>query len=97
MGIPLTYHGELQAPKKGAQLYVELWVTDEFGNRARFKLKRRCPLWVLFEAYCSRRKLTGDMKFLFAGREVSPLDTPEVLNMRDVDSLVALPQHCLVV
>jgi hypothetical protein len=53
------------------------------------------------------------MKFLFAGREVSPLDTPELvgfvsrccmysadewkLNMNDVDSLVALPQHCLVI
>eukprot|EP00871_Galdieria_phlegrea_P001616 jgi/Galph1/2455/GphlegSOOS_G1097.1 len=104
MGIPITCNQQTQTAKKVENLYVELWVTDEYGNRARFKLKRRCPLWVLFEAYCSRRKLNDNVKFMFAGREVLPTDTPEVvgekvksklimLAMKDIATLLAVASH----
>eukprot|EP00898_Chlorokybus_atmophyticus_P008199 jgi/Chlat1/8380/Chrsp80S07820 len=73
-------------PKK--EVYVQLCVRDSRGCEVYFKMKRRMPLGYLQDAYCQRERLDGTaVEFFYKGRRVSDQDTPDLLEMKEVDCI----------
>jgi len=71
-----------------AALYVEVKVREPSGAEFCFRLKRTCPLGLLFEVYCSRTKVAPQLvDFTLNGRKVYPDQSPEQLEMDDFDVL----------
>lgn len=75
--------------KKQPSKYVQLRVWDQAaGMEIFFKLKRRMPLGLIREAYCAREQLPPSaVQLLYRGHRVSARETPDELQMADIDSL----------
>lgn len=88
MGRPLYQPPPEPATERKAPVYVQLKVRDQVGTEIFFKLKRRMPLGLIREAYCAREQLsTSAVELVYRGRRVSARETPEQLQMDDLDCL----------
>mmetsp|Transcript_12522 Transcript_12522/g.27312 ORF Transcript_12522/g.27312 Transcript_12522/m.27312 type:complete len:155 (+) Transcript_12522:180-644(+) len=84
---------EYNSPRSDS-LYVQVHVQDPDGTEFWFKLKRRCPLGLLFEVYCSRMQLLAqDVDFILHGNKIYADQTPEQLEMDEYDSIAVQHNH----
>eukprot|EP00275_Glaucocystis_incrassata_P000362 EC118922.1.p1 GENE.EC118922.1~~EC118922.1.p1 ORF type:complete len:102 (+),score=15.76 EC118922.1:97-402(+) len=88
MGIPVRRGTTAEkAGRTGERSsHVQLRVSNQHGSEVFFKMKRKAPLGLLFDAYCVREKIARvALDFIFRERTLTENDTPEALNMDDVD------------
>lgn len=68
-----------------------LQVRDAEGNEVQFKIKRTTYLKKLMDAYCARMGTSsGSYRFLFDGHRINDDDTPESLDMQELDCVDAM-------
>ncbi|KAK1862556.1 hypothetical protein I4F81_005124 [Pyropia yezoensis] len=66
-------------------------VRDSEGNEVQFRIKKKTQLKKLMDAYCARMGTSvGTYRFLFDGNRVNDTDTPESLEMEDMDVIDAV-------
>lgn len=70
---------------------IQLKVRDADGNEVFFRIKKHTQLKKLMDAYCNKKGAApGSFRFLFDGERLNEDDTPEKLNMEDMDSIDAM-------
>lgn len=70
---------------------VCLQVRDAEGNEVQFKIKKSTHLKKLMDAYCTRMGVQkGSYRFLFDGHRINEDDTPESLDMQELDCVDAM-------
>lgn len=68
-----------------------LQVRDAEGNEVQFKIKKTTQLKKLMDAYCSRMGTQkGSYRFLFDGHRINDEDTPDSLDMQELDCIDAM-------
>mmetsp|Transcript_20334 Transcript_20334/g.49844 ORF Transcript_20334/g.49844 Transcript_20334/m.49844 type:complete len:94 (+) Transcript_20334:102-383(+) len=76
-------------PDTGDQLNIK--VRDPEGNEVQFKIKRTTKFNKLIEAYCQKMGAESNAyRFLFDGNRIQGEQTPEDLDMEDLDVVDAL-------
>jgi len=66
-------------------------VRDAEGNEVQFKIKKTTQLKKLMDAYCTRMGTqTGAYRFLFDGHRINAEDTPDSLDMQELDCVDAM-------
>ena len=66
-------------------------VRDAEGNEVQFKIKKTTHLKKLMDAYCARMgAATGSYRFLFDGHRINDDDTPQSLDMQELDCVDAM-------
>lgn len=66
-------------------------IRDGNGSLLQFRIRPTSKLYKLMDAYCAHMTSPkGSYRFLFDGRRVTRNDTPEALEMRDLDVIDAL-------
>lgn len=92
-GTPDTKPGADEAPADGtgSSEQVNIKVRDSEGNEVQFRIKKKTQLKKLMDAYCGRMGTSvGTYRFLFDGNRVNDQDTPESLEMEDMDVIDAV-------
>lgn len=75
----------------GSSEQVNIKVRDSEGNEVQFRIKKKTQLKKLMDAYCARMGTSvGTYRFLFDGNRVNDTDTPESLEMEDMDVIDAV-------
>ncbi|OSX75169.1 hypothetical protein BU14_0251s0009 [Porphyra umbilicalis] len=70
---------------------VNIKVRDSEGNEVQFRIKKKTQLKKLMDAYCGRMGTSvGTYRFLFDGNRINDTDTPESLEMEDMDVIDAV-------
>lgn len=81
---------EGQAKVEGDDKQLNVKVKDSDGNEVQFKIKRNTPLSKLMNAYAARLGVGVDTyKFMFDGHRLQKDDTPDSLDMEDMDCIDA--------
>ncbi|PXF48224.1 Small ubiquitin-related modifier 2 [Gracilariopsis chorda] len=76
-------------PEPGDQINIK--VRDAEGNEVQFKIKKTTQLKKLMDAYCLRMGTAkGAYRFLFDGHRINEEDTPESLDMQELDCVDAM-------
>lgn len=71
--------------------YLPSQVRDAEGNEVQFKIKKTTQLKKLMDAYCTRMGTPkGGYRFLFDGHRINEDDTPESLDMQELDCVDAM-------
>ncbi|KAA8492332.1 Small ubiquitin-related modifier 1 [Porphyridium purpureum] len=82
---------EGQAKAEGEDKQLNIKVKDSDGNEVQFKIKRTTPMSKLMSAYASRLGVDENTyRFNFDGNRISPSDTPDSLDMEDMDCIDAM-------
>jgi len=69
---------------------ITLQVRDDSGEITQFKVRRSVKMSEIFKVYASRKGVdVSSFRYLFEGKTIQETDTPDLLNLRDDDLIVA--------
>ncbi|XP_071847904.1 small ubiquitin-related modifier 3-like [Apostichopus japonicus] len=74
--------------------HITLRVVGSEGSTVQFKIKRSTPLRKLKKAYCDKQGGAIDtLRFRYDGSNILDEDTPQVLDMEDMDQIEVFQQQ----
>ena len=73
---------------------INICTRDAYGIETYFKCKPTTPLQRLFNAFISRHAVNAHaVEFVFGTRHLDGLETPQMLDMEDGDTIAVLYHH----
>ena len=70
---------------------IQIIVKDQLGEEVLFRVKHQTNMGKIFDAYANRRGVTRSvLRFMLDGKRILDDDTPESLDLQDLDQVDCL-------
>ena len=88
--------GAFLVRKRPNDAAITLQVRDDLGEVTQFKVRRSVKMSEIFKVYASRKGVdVSSFRFLLEGKTIHESDTPDMLDLKDDDLIVAKrEEHC---